>query len=432
MVSTPEDLILALFSAAVSAADPAAAVARTIVCLELDLSVAGQTIHTPGRVVVAGVGKAAVAMARGLDLTCGRAISEGLLVTKDGHAGKRPARFTVREAAHPIPDERSVAAAKELLDLVGTCGESDVVIALISGGGSALIEAPRPSLALDDLGKTTDLLLRAGAPIEDLNAVRTPLSLVKGGGLRRAAPEAIFVSLLLSDVLSNDAHVIASGPTVLSTAPATRALEILSIYGLIDRVPSQVLSVLRVEKTAEMEPVAASADDVVVIVADNGAAVEAARAEAVAHEKSVKVVWFAKSGEAADLGRAWVQECVAVDQSVEVLLGGGEATVTVRGNGVGGRNTEFAAAACAELNRLGVHEWTIGSLATDGQDGTTEFAGAFGDRLTWRRALENGVDPEQALANNDTASIFAAAGGVVRTGPTGTNVNDLYIAVRRC
>jgi glycerate 2-kinase len=424
-------LILDLFSSAVAAADPASAVARRTFCGEHELSLGSERIPAPGKVVVVAVGKAAISMANGLDLTCGCTIDEGFLITTDGHNKKAPGRFRVREAAHPIPDQRGVEATNELLNLVSSCGSDDVVIALISGGGSALLESPRPPIRLEDLAKTTDLLLRAGAPIQDLNAVRTPLSLVKGGGLRQAAPEAQFATLLLSDVLGNDPHVIASGPTVASTATAQTALKTLEKYRLVNAVPSTVRTVL--ESSAKETPKATVdfSADIVLVVADNEVAVQAARSKAIASGGKAEIIWTAKTGEASDLGRAWVHECFAADDSVDVLLGGGEATVTVRGNGIGGRNTEFVLSACLELERVGNHEWTVASLATDGQDGVTGLAGAIGDGSTCDAARTAGVDPNRALANNDSASVFRSTSGAVETGPTGTNVNDLYVAVRK-
>jgi len=427
-LTSPTVLILQMYRAALKASDPASAVAKAVKCQGRELVVGGQRIEVQGQALVVGVGKAAVPMANGLDLTCGCTVAGGLLLTKDGHGLGAPARFKVREAAHPIPDERGVAATREMLDLVASCGAEDVVVALISGGGSALLEAPRPPLALEDLARTTDLLLRAGAPIQDLNAVRTPLSLVKGGGLRAAAPDACFVTLLLSDVLGNDARIIASGPTISSNASGEAALSILDRYGVTNRVSDAVVEVLREGRSANDVHVE---EDVVLVVADNEMAVEAARAYAASCGLSPEVVWQAKTGEAADLGKAWARTCLEADEHVDVLLGGGEATVTVRGSGTGGRNTEFALAASQAMDRLGIDDWTIGSIATDGQDGTSDLAGAIADRGTWSTAKESGLDPEKALAENDSASLFNLVGGAVFTGPTGTNVNDIYFAVRR-
>jgi hydroxypyruvate reductase len=390
----------------------------------------GQRVPVPGRLFVVGAGKAAVPMARAAEVLGGDMVSAGLVITKDGQGVEQgPERIEVRSASHPIPDERGVRATRELLELVRSAKGGDVVLALISGGGSALLVAPRPPVILADLATTTDLLLRAGAPIQDLNAVRIPLSEVKGGGLRRAAGAATVMTLILSDVLGNDPQVIASGPTVPGDASPAKATAVLERYGLTDRVPSRVREAL--DRAPELSGPPGGAEDRLVIVADNATAVEAARREAVRRGLRAEVAWTAREGEAADLGREWVARCRAARPDVDVLLGGGEATVTVRGSGVGGRNTEFALAAAMALDADDVGDWTVASLATDGEDGKADAAGAIADAETIGRARQAGIDPVNALAENDSARVFEAAGGVVRPGPTGTNVNDLYLAVRR-
>jgi glycerate 2-kinase len=430
-VTVQEELILRMFRAALKAADPTAAVATAVECHGRELNISGRRIDVAGKVIVVGVGKAAAAMASGLELTCGCAVDQGILLTKEGHGRGAPGRFQVREASHPIPDERGVAATREIFEVVQSCGLGDVVIALISGGGSALLEAPRPPVTLVDLARTTDLLLKAGAPIHDLNAVRIPLSLVKGGGLRAAEPKARFVTLILSDVLGNDIRTIASGPTVTGVTTAKVALAVIDRYEVTDQLPESVLSLLH--NLAKSPPVGVENDveDVFIVVADNALAVQAARVEAESSGMYAEIVWSEMTGEASELGRKWVQTCFEVDNAVDVLVGGGEATVTVRGTGSGGRNTEFTLSACQELDRLGVDDWVVASLATDGQDGTTDLAGAIGDRETWNRAIQAGIDPEAALADNDSARVFEQVGGAMKTGPTGTNVNDIYLAVRR-
>ncbi len=419
------------YRVALEAVEPAAAVRRH---LERDgtlIVVGGRRVPVPGRLVAVGVGKAAVRMALGLEAVLGELVSEGLVITKDGHAeGERPQRVRVAEAAHPIPDERGVRATREVLDLVAGLGSDDVVVALISGGGSALLEAPRPPVTLADLATVTDLLLRVGAPIDHLNAVRTPLSLVKGGGLRQAAGPATVVTLVLSDVLGNDPRVIASGPTIPAAQDPEVALEILATYGLTDRVPSSVVDVLEATKDQEREPAPDAEADVLVVVGDNRRAVEATAEATEAEGLRTRVVWRDRRGEASDLGQAWVESAVQTEADVDVLLGGGEATVTVRGEGIGGRNTEFALAAALALDGRGDEQWAVASLATDGQDGPTGVAGAIADGGTVRRARAHGVDPVAALRDNDSRRVFEAAGGLVTPGPTGTNVNDLYLAVR--
>ena len=307
--------------------------------------------------------------------------------------------------------------------------DEGVVLALVSGGGSALLESPRDGVTLADLAHTTDLLLRAGAPIEALNAVRAPLSRVKAGGLRAAAPSCVWVTLILSDVLGNDPRVIASGPTVPVASNSGLALEVIERYGVKAEIPGSVLAAL--ETSSVESELLRSSDDVLLVIGDNAAAIKAAADKAGALGLECRVVWQSAQGEAAELGREFVSIVSEIPDSVEVVLGGGEATVTVRGDGRGGRNTEFALAAALELERRDMPHWVIASLGTDGQDAMTGYAGAMADAATGRRARNRGLDPVDALRRNDSLSIFEVSGGAVQTGPTGTNVNDVYIAVRR-
>ncbi len=414
-------LIEAMFQAALDAAEPARVVEAAIVEPETGLS------EETSRVIVVAIGKAAERMALGAAQALGERLDSGYVVTKDGHlGGLLDERFQTWEAAHPVPDLRGVRATTAVLEAVRDLGTNDVVLALISGGGSALFEAPRPSLTLDDIAAVTRELLRAGAPIQDINAVRIPLSQVKGGGLRRQIRAGRVVTLILSDVLSNDPQFIASGPTVPGDATAGRALELLQRYGVVEAVPAAVVDFL--SHSACDDPVDTSAD-VVRIVADNASAVEAAFAFAADRGLRARVVWNQVEGEARDLGAAWV-ELLSEEKDADVLIGGGEATVTVRGDGNGGRNTEFALAAAIELDRRSIDDWTVASLATDGQDALTGAAGAIVDAAAIQRARSLGLDIEKALETNDSATLLSEVGALVTPGPTGTNVNDLYFAVR--
>jgi hydroxypyruvate reductase len=393
------------------------------------LVVAGNTLNAPQGIHVVAVGKAAVAMTQGALEVLHEVIVSGDVITKDGHATAiLPPRLRVHEAGHPIPDERGVKATNLAITALNRLEDGIAVLALISGGGSALLEAPRPGVSLADLARTTDLLLRAGAPIEALNAVRSPLSRVKAGGLRTAAPRSPWATLILSDVLGNDPRIIASGPTVPGGSDPLVALEVIERFEVQTQVPLSVRAELGAP-SAEPELIHMR-DDVLLVIADNGAAVGAAADRASALGLECRVVWQAAQGEAADLGREFVSIVVGVPDSIDVVLGGGEATVTVRGEGRGGRNTEFSLAAALELERQGLLDWIIASLGTDGQDAMTGLAGAIADAGTPQRARDAGVDPVRALARNDSQSVFDAAGGSVETGPTGTNVNDVYIAVR--
>ncbi|MBW3632454.1 MAG: DUF4147 domain-containing protein [Chloroflexi bacterium] len=419
----------ALFDAALTAVDPARAVAASL-DFRAGSIIAGETpVPVPLGVHVVAVGKAAVPMTQGALQVLDEQILSGDIITKEGHVdGRLPGQLRVHEAGHPIPDERGVAATSLALDALRNLPDRMVVLALVSGGGSALLEAPIAGVTLSDLARTTDLLLRAGAPIEALNAVRAPLSRVKAGGLRAAAPETTWVTLILSDVLGNDPRVIASGPTVAGRKDAKLALDIIGRYGIQDQIPAPVFAALN-GSSAEPEPERLR-DDVLLVIGDNASAVQAAANEARALGLNSSIVWSAVQGEAADLGRNFVSIVADAPQSVDVILGGGEATVTVRGDGRGGRNTEFALAASLELERRQIRDWLIASLATDGQDAMTGLAGAIADMTTPQRARSASVDPALALATNDSARVFEVAGGAVATGPTGTNVNDLYLAVR--
>jgi glycerate 2-kinase len=418
-----------LFFAALEAVEPARAVREGLAWHETCLVVKGAGLPALKGVHVVAVGKAAVAMTRGaLEALNGNIVS-GDVITKVGHA-KVPLSPSLRvhEAGHPIPDERGVTATNLAISALNRLDEAVVVLALVSGGGSALLESPRAGVTLKDLAQTTDLLLRAGAPIEALNAVRTPLSRVKAGGLRAAAPRNTWATLILSDVLGNDPRVIASGPTVPGGRDPDQALEVIERFGVLKQIPVSVRAALDA-RPDEPEPVRTQ-EDVLLVIGDNATAVRAAADKAGVLGLECRIVWQATQGEAADLAREFVSLVADVPESIDVVLGGGEATVTVHGDGRGGRNTEFSLAAALELEHRGLSDWVIASLGTDGQDAVTGLAGAIADGGTSQRARQAGVDPVQALARNDSLSVFEVSGGSVETGPTGTNVNDVYIAVR--
>lgn len=427
-------LIAHLFDIGLGAVDPIASTERALHRDGDRLTIGPNTVRARGRVVVVGMGKAATAMAVGAERALQEIISTGLVVTKDGHRREPlPQRIEVVEAAHPLPDERSLEAGERLLGVVSATTPDDVVVALISGGGSALAECLLPPLTLPDLRAVTDVLLRAGATIGELNTVRRALSQFKAGGLlaRSAAP---LYPLILSDVIGNDLGTIASG-AVIPGPPlverAVAALEVLARYELSDSAPESIALLLETI-AAELEPETPADGQEPVFVGDNARAVEAIGRWTEAHGLVVgrPEEWQGREGEAAELGRAFVESCRAIEPGVDVVVGGGEATVTVRGRGVGGRNTEFALAAAVALAASATADWVIASLATDGQDGPTGVAGATADGDTVRRSRQGGSDPDRLLRENDSLRAFTVAGGLVVPGPTGTNVNDLYIGVR--
>ena len=421
-------LIEELFAEGLQAVEPRTAVKAAMHLDGDDFEVAGRRLELTGRVVVLAIGKAAVPMAEGCRDVLGSRIETGIILTKDGHLGGGVPGFEAFEARHPLPDERGIAATQHILSVVQDLTDQDVVIALISGGGSALLEAPLDGISLEDFQRTTDVLLRAGAPIQHLNAVRSTISKVKGGGLRRVIGDATCVSLILSDVLGNDPAVIASGPTIPATPDADRALALLDQYGVTSQIPGPVLDAMKTLQ-GRSEPAPEHSGDIWHIVGDNRKLLDRIRESAEARHLSVETAWQNQEGEARELGR----EFVALAQGakhVDLLLGGGEATVTVSGDGSGGRNTEFALAVAIALDEESIADWVVASLGSDGQDGSVDAAGAIADASTVKRAAEQGLDAADYLARNDSGSFFAALDDLVTPGPTGTNVNDVYLAVR--
>lgn len=410
----PRGLLEALFRAAVAAADPARVLPPAL-----------PTARPAGRLVVVGAGKAAAAMAQVVEAHLDGPL-EGLVVVPDGHA--LPCRhIEVVEASHPVPDARGVRAAQRILELVRPLGEEDLVIALISGGGSALLTLPAPGLTLEDKRTVNRALLRAGATIHEINAVRRHLSAIKGGRLAATAWPAPVLTLAISDVPGDDPAVIASGPTVADPTTCADALTVLARYRI--EVPERVRAHL--ERCADETPKPGDprlARSTFRLVARPLDALRAAARLAELHGLRALILGDALEGEARELGRVLAgiaRGCLEHGLPASppcVLISGGEATVTVRGRGRGGRNSEcmlgFALAA-AGLDGI----WAL-AADTDGIDGTGPAAGALVTPDTLERARARGLDPHARLADNDSLGVFEPLGDALSTGPTRTNVND--------
>jgi hydroxypyruvate reductase len=378
-----------------------------------------------GKTIVVGAGKASAAMAKAVEDAWPGSLS-GLVVTRYGHAVPCE-RIEVVEAAHPVPDEKGHGAARRMLELVKGLGPDDLVLVLISGGGSALLSLPAPGLTFADKQAVNAALLRSGAPIGEINTVRKHLSAIKGGRLAAAAFPARVVTLVISDVPGDDPADIASGPTVADKSTFAEARAVLAKYGISD--PRSVIKHL--ERGADETPKPGSprlANGTTILIATPQLSLQAAAEVARKADVLPLILGDALEGEAREVGRvmAGIARQVALRGQPAAppmaLLSGGETTVTVRGKGRGGRNVEFLLSLAVTLDGLpGVF-----ALAgdTDGVDGAEEVAGAIVTPDTLQRAAKLSIDAKEYLANNDAHSFFEALGDQVITGPTLTNVND--------
>jgi len=425
-----------IFDAALAAANPYECVTRHIPYI-------GRIFKDGGfsRLLVVSFGKAAYLMAKAVSDQMPQSLSHGIVITKYGHTQEAALSPVVElfEAGHPVPDENGLAATGSVIDLLKSADENTLVLCLISGGGSALFVDPFPPVTLTEKQEVTALLLKAGADIEELNAVRKHISLVKGGRLAELAYPARVISLILSDVIGDRLDVIASGPTAPDDSTFLRAIEVICKYGLRDRMPASVMNLLdsgaagRLPETPKRgNPIFDHIENI--IVGSNRKATEAARQKAVEMGFDATILSSELQGEARAVGKELAAKAREVAMAFLVspssarprcLICGGETTVTVRGTGKGGRNTELALAFALELE--GFPGISFLSAGTDGTDGPTDAAGAFADGDTIRYARRDGHDPETYLANNDSYNFFSVEGGLFITGPTGTNVMDIQI-----
>jgi len=418
-----------IFSAALAAADPQRAVRRALT-LEGDAILAGEERFEPRRVFVLAAGKAAGAMAKAAEELLGEKVSGGLVVTKDDH-DPGPEGFETVFAFHPEPDERSVEAARKAQEMAESLEEGDLLLALISGGASALLADPAPPIGLADLKKLTGDLLRSGADIGEINTVRKHVSVLKGGGLVRLAHPAPTIALLLSDVVGDEPSSIASGLTAPDPTTLERTRGVLERYGI--EPPESVATHLQSaeETPASDDPIF---ENVVNLICGGGRhAAEAAAKKAGELGYTPLLLTTTLTGDAlgaASMYAAIIREVLASGNPVRppsAIVSGGEATVRVRGDGTGGPNQEFVLALAIELD--GVEGWAAFSADTDGNDGSTDAAGGIVDGKTAQRIRDAHVNPKEALAANDSYAALEAGGALLVTGPTGTNVNDVRVAL---
>jgi hydroxypyruvate reductase len=381
--------------------------------------------HPKGRTIVIGAGKASAVMARAVETSWNGPL-EGLVVTRYGH-GVGCHRIEVVEAAHPVPDAAGLSATRRIYELAASAGPNDLVLCLISGGGSALLCMPPAGISLEDKQLVNRELLRCGASISEMNCVRRHLSAVKGGRLAAAAHPAKVVTLLMSDVPGDAAMDIASGPTADDPTSAANAIEIIRRYGIAR--PEHVAAYLLSGAAESIKPWDLRlAGNEIHLVATPQKSLEAASESIRRYGLTAHILGDAIEGEAREVGKVMAGIVRQIRHRSQpfaapcVLLSGGETTVTIRGKGRGGRNVEYLLSLALALDGM-PDVWAV-AADTDGVDGMEEIAGAFLTPDTLKRAVAAGIRPAEALQNNDGHGFFSALGDSLITGPTLTNVND--------
>jgi len=430
---------LKIFKAAVEEVDPYQAVKRYLHREDSRLYVGDRLYDLDNfeRVLVVGGGKATAPMAKGVEEILRDKIKAGIINVKYKHTEELKV-IKINEAGHPIPDEGGMQGCLSILKLLSQTTDKDLVICLISGGGSALLPIPCEGITLEEKKKTTELLLGCGATIQEINAVRKHISRIKGGGLARAAFPSELITLILSDVVGDDLDAIASGPTVPDNSAFSDVKEIFQKYDLLDKLPKSVVRHIQLGIEGKVPETPKRGDSIFqktfnLIIGSNVLAIRGA-------EKKAKELGFntlflssfieGETREVAKVHTAIAKEIISTGNPIPspaCVISGGETTVTVKGDGLGGRNLEFALASGMEID--GLDGVVILSAGTDGTDGPTDAAGGIVDGTTVKRARELGLDPLRYLERNDSYHFFSQLDDLVITGPTKTNVMDIRLVL---
>jgi glycerate-2-kinase len=428
---------LTIFMEAVKAADPYRCIQNMVSANDDSIIIGQDTYHqsTFKKIFVIGGGKASARMGQALEDVLGERITGGWINTKDGHSVPLK-HITVHECSHPVPDARGMYGTKKIIDILSEADEQSLVICLLSGGGSALMPAPCEGVTLEEKQQVTKLLLGTGATIGELNAIRKHLSILKGGGMARLVFPARLHVLILSDVIGDKLDIIASGPAVSDSSTFADCIEICIRRGIMEKLPSRVRE--RLNKGIKgMVPETAKPDDSYLsfaantLIGNNRISVAAAEMTACSLGFNTLVLSTFLEGEASELGKFFASIASEIRISGNpipapaCIIGGGETTVTVRGNGQGGRNQEMALSAARFLS--GMDDVVFLSGGTDGTDGTTDAAGGIVDGGTVKRGKAKGLSIDDFLNNNDSYTYLRETGDIMVTGPTGTNVMDVQI-----
>lgn len=428
-----------IIQTALNAVDPYQIVKERIRKNRTILSIGNENVdlEKKGQIFLIGFGKAVLPMAKAILDMMGNELSSGILIPKHhdlSSVGRFPVNLKILPGDHPIPIKKSFIAAKEIRELMSATTENDLVIGLISGGGSSLVTLPIEPVEVEDLNILTRALLRSGASIFEINTIRKHLDQIKGGGLLRFIYPARSIHLILSDVIGDDLSVIASGPTSPDPSTFSDAINVLKNYDLWENAPDNIRQVFYKGNQGEIPETIKDYDPLLVktsnqIIGSLHIAAHAARQKAESLGFQTEILDLTLMGEAKIVGKKLAQHLKKRKTELSGLkiplciIAGGETTVTVTGNGKGGRNQELALEAALELE--GIENLHFVTLATDGEDGPTDAAGAYVDGQTVQRAKRLGLNAHEYLSNNDAYNFFKQTGELLFCGPTGTNVNDL-------
>ncbi len=431
-----------IFLTSLKAVDPTLAVQNY-------LQLRGETLELNGHkfsiddfenIYLVGFGKAAASMAKGVENVLGAKLTAGIVNVKYGHLDEVSQKIKINEAGHPVPDEAGIKGTDEIINLVQNCGETDLVVCVISGGGSAIFPSPQTGISLEEKQHTTKLLLSCGADITEINAIRKHISKVKGGQFARAVYPATLITLILSDVIGDPLDSIASGPTAPDNSTFGDCINILEKYELLGKIPATVENHLKSGAQHQIPETPKENDTAFektynVIVGSNLQAVLAAKEKAEQLGYNTLILSTFVEGETKDVARvhaAIAKEIHKTGNPISIpacVISGGETTVTIKGQGKGGRNQEFVLAAAMDISNF--PSTVMLSAGTDGTDGPTEAAGAIADNYTVERAMQKKLKPENYLKENDSYHFFEQLDDLIITGPTNTNVMDLRLILIR-
>lgn len=430
-MKTLESYCTQIIDAAIESVKPSVLIPKSVRINENKLSIADSVFDLSAikSIYIIGAGKASGFMAYEIEKILGSKITQGVVSVYDSGNIKLN-NIKLIEAGHPLPNENSLIAGKEIFELVSSAGEDDLVITLISGGGSALMELLPENISLDEYRELTNLMLRSGADINEINCVRKSISQIKGGKLGKEIYPAKSITLIISDVVGDSLESIASGPTFINDKENRDARSVLHKYNLFDKIPHSIKKYFGelYEDNKQSHPQIENQS--IFIIGNNLTALNAAKEKAEHLGFDSTIVNDKLVGEARSAG---IEIAIHLKNNLNVdkptcLIFGGETTVTIKGNGLGGRNQELVLAALIEIKELNKN-FIIASVGTDGRDGPTDAAGAFINRKSWNKAIELNLNPQKFLEENNSYYFFKSLDTLIKTGTTGTNVMDIQVGL---